>query len=337
MKNENLNLVLTVVLKHINFNSSITPLKKTIMKKQTLLSVFGLLMIFNFQYSHAQGTTITIDLSNSVTGMERSGAPTIPAPAVPDFAAYSWTCGGSPCIGRTLMSVDLSAIPSNATILYATLSVYADPQCTYLGYFGQPTYGTQNRGVIKRITSPWDPNTVTWNNQPSISNANKLELISSSTLTQDYLNLDATALVQDMIDNPSYGILLKMSDETNYYKSLILGSNSNAVSTYKPTLVVTYSTEGVQKPNTSLIAPWQVTISPNPASQDIMFGFSDVNDGEMIQLSLYSITGRVLRSEVIPASSAHTMNVADLDAGVYFYKAENNTTHATYSGKFFKQ
>ena len=164
MKNENLNLVLTVVLKHINFNSSITPLKKTIMKKQTLLSVFGLLMIFNFQYSHAQGTTITIDLSNSVTGMERSGAPTIPAPAVPDFAAYSWTCGGSPCIGRTLMSVDLSAIPSNATILYATLSVYADPQCTYLGYFGQPTYGTQNRGVIKRITSPWDPNTVTWNN-----------------------------------------------------------------------------------------------------------------------------------------------------------------------------
>jgi hypothetical protein len=307
------------------------------MKKQILLSVFGLLMIFNYQYSHAQGTTVTIDLSNSVIGMERSGAPTTPAPAQPEFSAYSWTCGGVPCIGRTLMSIDLSAIPANATIIYAKLSLYADPQCTYLGYYGQPTYGTLNRGVIKRITSAWDPNTVTWNNQPSISNANKLKLKSSSSVTQDYTNLDATALIQDMIDNPSYGILLKMSDETNYYKSLILGSNLNSVEAYKPVLVVTYTTEGVQKNTTALTAPWQVAISPNPASQDLTFSFTDVNDGEMIQLSVFSIAGQLIISEEIPAASTHTMDVTDLKAGMYFYRAENKTTHASVSGKFLKQ
>src|SRR5215469_12104836 len=42
------------------------------------------------------------------------------------FYSATWTCAGPTCLDRGLIKFDLSAIPSNATITTATLSLYAD-------------------------------------------------------------------------------------------------------------------------------------------------------------------------------------------------------------------
>ncbi len=81
------------------------------------------------------------------------------------FYSATWTCG-SPCVDRGLIKFDISSIPSNATIINASLSLYPDDNAT-IGITGQPTYGTNNAGWLQRITSPWTYNTVTWNTLPT--------------------------------------------------------------------------------------------------------------------------------------------------------------------------
>ncbi|HUM48078.1 MAG TPA: DNRLRE domain-containing protein [Chitinophagales bacterium] len=308
------------------------------MKSKILLFTAFVLTLFIYQKSSAQSTTVNINLSNSVIGMERSGAPNEPAPAVPDFSAYTWTCGGTLCIGRTLMSVDLSAIPSGATIIEAKLSLYADSNCTFLGIYGEPTYGDINRGIVRRITSPWDANTVTWNNKPTTVKKNQVKIKSSTTTAQSYQNLNATALVQDMIDHPSYGIIVQMNDEVNYYKSLIFGSNLNEKEWLQPKLMVTYTINGdSQKIKPNAAAALEVEVYPNPAAENVVFEFNNMNDGDQLQLSVFTITGQLVQTVVLKDTDTYTMNLSSLNAGLYFYKAENTTTHVSYSGKFFRQ
>ncbi|MBK9731669.1 MAG: T9SS type A sorting domain-containing protein [Chitinophagaceae bacterium] len=195
-----------------------------------------------------------------------------------------------------------------------------------------------NRGIVRRITSDWDPATVTWNNKPSVTNMHQLKLHSSNSLTQDYENQDVTHLVQDMIDYPSYGILIKMNDEVNYYKSLILGSCLNAVESLRPKLVVTYSTNAsIEKKNLTTGTQPEVETYPNPASDLLTFEFTDFSVQDQIQISVYSITGQLLRSETTTSSNSYVMDIASLNNGIYFFKAESKNSHNSYSGKFMKQ
>jgi hypothetical protein len=136
----------------------------------------------------AQIQTAIFYWDTCAVGMERSGDPNGPAPDLPNFSSYTWTCGGNLCIGRTLMNFDLSPLDSGDFIIDARLSLYADPACTYLGYIGQPTYGTFNRSIIRRVTSPWDKNTVTWNNKPQTTKVHQVRLKSSKNTSQNYLD-----------------------------------------------------------------------------------------------------------------------------------------------------
>lgn len=310
------------------------------MKTRFLPLIIVLLITATLKLSYAQTTfAVTIDLDNCAIGMERSGAPDIPAPAEPNFSSYTWTCGGILCIGRTLMSIDLSSLPSNINILDARLSLYADPACTYLGFFGKPTYGTYNRSTVRRITGPWDPNTVTWNNQPSTTKTHQVFLPSSHTSTQDYLHMDVTGLIQDMVDNPSssYGIIVQMDDEVNYYKSLIFGSCLHQDESLRPKLVVSYELDGqkISKPTT--LPAWEVEVTPNPASDNIFFGFTDFKEGEEIELSVYNLSGQLVHHQITPIANDVELNISQWNSGMYFFNAENKTTNKTYSGKFVRQ
>jgi hypothetical protein len=201
---------------------------------------------------------------------------------------------------RTLMSVDLSILPPNIHVVDATLSLYADPACTYLGYYGQPTYGSDNRSKIRRITTPWDPNTVTWNNQPSTTKVNQAFLPSSHNDAQDYPHIDVTGLIQDMVDDPSasYGLIIQMSDEVNHYKSLIFGSCLHSDESLRPKLVVTYEDNGGKAAAHSSPAPWKVEVTPNPASDNIFFEFTDFNEGEILELSVYNLSGQLVHHQL---------------------------------------
>ena len=157
-----------------------------------------------------------------------------------DFNAHSWTNQGAPVDHRSLIEFDLSYIAASSTIISAYLSLYS---------YNSPAVGSHstlsgsNEAVIQRITSPWNENTVTWGNQPIGSPINQVILPQSTNPIQDYLNIDVTNLVQDMISTPStgHGFLFKLITE-QYYRRMLFASSDNPINNFHPKLVVTYST-----------------------------------------------------------------------------------------------
>jgi len=104
---------------------------------------------------------------------------------------------------RGLIEFDLSSIPNNWEVSAAYLSLYSNPSLQHR---------TSNRnGWIERITNSWEENGVEWNNQPSTTTQNRVLLPSANHPLKDFLNIDVTTLLEDMLENPesSYGFMLK--------------------------------------------------------------------------------------------------------------------------------
>lgn len=154
----------------------------------------------------------------------------------PDFVAKSWTVSGNPVDYRSLIEFELSNIPSGALVTSANLSLFSQESS---GLGSHSTSSGSNESVLNRITSSWEENTVTWNNQPSTTTENQVFLSESLNSIQDYLNIDVTNLVEDMISDPSnsHGFLLKLLNE-QYYRSMVFASSDYSDSNLHPKLEV---------------------------------------------------------------------------------------------------
>ena len=160
----------------------------------------------------------------------------------PDIYAGTWTYnaqGGGTGIGRTYLKfIGLDGMPDSATILSAKLSLFgissgvAAPQ-------GNST-GTDNSGWIKRLTTDWNPDSVTWNNKPVSVDLNEVAVpASTSVWNYNALNIDVTSLVDDLLNDHNYGFaLVGQTEET--YRSLSFASCKSADPTKRPKLVVVY-------------------------------------------------------------------------------------------------
>jgi gliding motility-associated-like protein len=156
------------------------------------------------------------------------------------FPAKSWTYQGTPGWIKSLVEFDLNSIPANAVISSAALSLYA---MDYAAPEGQhSTLSGPNEAWLERITSAWDEFTVTWNTQPATTAANRLSLPASTGVLQDYLNMDVTLHIQDMVSNPSgnFGFMLRLKSDV-YYRSLNFCSSDHAKPGLRPKLVITYT------------------------------------------------------------------------------------------------
>ncbi|NOX46638.1 MAG: DNRLRE domain-containing protein [Chlorobi bacterium] len=150
------------------------------------------------------------------------------------FAA-AWTYDDDFGITRPLFDFDLSVIPDSSEILQASLSLYYDPECGHEGHSGE------NEAYLLRVTGFWEESAVDWNNQPTTSTENQVLLPASSYYNQDYLDIDVTDLVKDMISEPdnSYGFLIRHVVEVQY-RSLIFASSDHPNENLHPKLEITY-------------------------------------------------------------------------------------------------
>ncbi len=158
----------------------------------------------------------------------------------PEYGAISWTCGGSPCQGRSLMKFNLNEIPQNAIINDVTLYLTAENPSN--GYSNQPTFGSNNATAIKRITQTWSENTVTWNNQPATTTLNQVILPQSTSTKQNYV-VNLTQLINDSRSNPnnSYGFMLQHLAEPTWHNCMLFASTDFADTSKRPKLKVCYS------------------------------------------------------------------------------------------------
>lgn len=154
-----------------------------------------------------------------------------------DADAMAWTNSGNFGISRALMQFDLTSVPSNAFITDARLTLYYNTT-SIEGY-----HSGVNASYLQRIIAPWVESTVTWNNQPATTTANQILLSTSTTPIQNYLNINVTNFIRDMVVNPgsNYGIMLKLVTETSF-KKLIFASSDHVTPAMRPKLDITYTT-----------------------------------------------------------------------------------------------
>jgi len=157
---------------------------------------------------------------------------------------YAWTANsaGVPLYNaRTLLKYDIGEIPTNAILSSAKLYLYAKIDGAANGVKGQPTYGSNNTGLLQKITSPWSLTGVNINNLPSVSSSSVV-LPQSTNTAQDYV-VDITDYAQSWVVNPTsnYGMMLRMQTENNPYNSLIFESGAATDTTKRPRLEICYT------------------------------------------------------------------------------------------------
>jgi len=149
---------------------------------------------------------------------------------------------------RVLQNYNLSQIPTNAVVNSAKLYYYAKTVGADNAVNGQPTYGTNNAVLLQKVTSPWNLNTLTWNNEPSvdINTATQVLLPQSTNTAEDYV-VDITNLAQYWVSKPdsNFGFLLKMQTENNPYNSMIFENGQASDSTRDARLEICYTVPSI--------------------------------------------------------------------------------------------
>jgi hypothetical protein len=142
---------------------------------------------------------------------------------------------------RSLVQFDLSSLPGDPNLI--TSAVFSAYQ-----YATAPAAG--GRAVdVKRITSTWDEDTVTWNNPPNYDDTTVWASAAvGDCFLYDWVNWDVTALVKNQVSGGStnLGWLLKMyweipagASRLGYFRS----TDYTADPILRPKLVVDYIPE----------------------------------------------------------------------------------------------
>ncbi|HBX49685.1 MAG TPA: hypothetical protein DEH02_01300 [Bacteroidales bacterium] len=183
-------------------------------------------------------TNYTVTIKPDKDALVTNGAPTTNYGNYTLFKSFAGSAYGQGIPNlyyRSLIEFNLSAIPQNAVIKSAVLTLYgiAHEQLT------QP-----NASYLQRVSATWSESTVTWNNQPASVTDNRIGLPSSTSATQNY-TVDVSYFVQNWINGTlaNYGFLFKLQNEVKY-TSMSFGSSDNSDTTKRPVLVITYSTPG---------------------------------------------------------------------------------------------
>jgi len=134
---------------------------------------------------------------------------------------------------RGIIDFNFSSIPRNAIIVEANLLLYG------INHTGA------NASYLKRNTSTWAENTVTWNNKPAnttgTTSIDRVSLAQSTSSTQNY-----TVNIKDMVNywikrgsTNQFGLTLMLQTETPT-RRLSFGSKENTNSAKRPKLVIKY-------------------------------------------------------------------------------------------------
>lgn len=290
---------------------------KTVCFYQTLILILLMTVPANSQ------TSVSIRLDQE-TGQDcnlASYIPDTPLPNYPDIVAAAWTYGGEFNLWRPLFRFNLTEIPADAHIISARLSLYANPDPASAPHSGA------NNSYIRKITTAWNPFTVTWETHPDYSTVNQVTLPESISPSEDYLDLDVTELVRDMVSNPSanFGFII-MNRVENTYRSINFASSECTVVNKRPKLDIVYGTVGIEPlSNTSPEGYKLFQNIPNPFNPETAISFY-IPERSKVSLKIFDGLGKevteIYNGELTPGRYTKYWNALNYPAGVYYYRMQ---------------
>lgn len=214
---------------------------------------------------------------------------------------------------RGVLDFDLSSIPLNATIVEAKLSLF------YYANTGFTQQEGENKILIQRITENWSETNITWNNQPKTTILNQVSLAKSDSSTQNYLDINVTDLVNDMIDSAGYGFMFKMENEV-IYKGLSFASSEHSNTSLHPKLEIVYNIVDTASPIKNIFKEDEgLLIYPNPATDEISFQLLSENIIPT-KLSIINTNGKTVK---IIRKNKKTLSLRGFKPGVYYIEFKN--------------
>ncbi len=239
-----------------------------------------------------------------------------------DMVAAYWTGGGSPGAWRSFFKMDLSAIPPGVIVDSAYFTFYADNTSAW-GNPGSPNFGIDNGAYVCRITSPYTFNTINWNSEPSYTYTNAAVLPQSVSTTQDYIHIEATHLIQDIIASTNHGFALVLQNEINTYNSQIFYSSACPIETKRPSLKVYYHiATGINAVNADISFSTNVSEIQN----NILIHCSDLFSGKV---EVYNLSGGKMYSSIIKIERLISIQKNNFAQGIYFIKLMNEKQQKT--------
>lgn len=190
------------------------------------------------------------------------------------LVAYTWTYNSELAVKRIFIEFNLDTIPENAEIISALLSLYFNPLDNT-----EPTFDTHNGFndmYIQRVMAHWDEDSINWNNQPAFTNLNTVEVSRSDSPTQDYIDIDISDLVTDIINSyeGNNGFMIKMQNETDPYRNVLFASSDNIDETLHPQLQIYYNIDTSSIINQDDLIKF--TVFPNPNNGAFTLDLVDV-------------------------------------------------------------
>lgn len=217
---------------------------------------------------------------------------------------------------RSFLQFDLSSIPAGSFVNWARLSLFS-----LGGSFGP------NSSILRRITSQWDPVSITWNTQPSTARRGTVRLPMSKTGNQDYKNINVWTLVQAMVDSPatSFGFAIRLDSDASgtASRSMMFISPGFNKPHFDPKLVMEYTAPGMQKKVTTLSidlggTSTALSIYPNP-SNGIFNCKVKTSSTDNMTLRIIDMLGRTVYSQSVnPADIEIPVSLPASSRGTYF-------------------
>lgn len=284
------------------------------MKK--LLTLF--IIVFLFSAIKAQ-TTLNIK-PNAAQGKDAwvwSGIPNSNYGTNENLVSYTWTNGGNLALKRIYIAFDLSMVPANAIIDSVFLDLFFATSSGE-GFF---VHSGNTSLFIEKVSSPWNENNITWNNQPISDSSNRVSLAAHTNSSQDY-HMDVTALFDTVIiqTNPNNGLMLRMQDEVNYYNGLLFASSDHPNSTLRPSLEVNYHLATTIKELG--LSKEDLNVFPNPSSGKFFFEMNKTANMNQFNIKVLDIIGAEVETNI--NYNAGTIEMSNFSSGVYFLLIEDD-------------
>lgn len=240
-----------------------------------------------------------------------------------DFIASQLDYSGEPGTTRSLIDFNIPFLPKGAVVVDARLSLYYNHESETPGQIGN------NAAYLRRLIVEWEEATVAWNLQPAYTTENEVLIPASTFPDQDYLDIDVTALVKDMVDHPntSHGFMFMLQNEEFDGKSMKFYSSDAAVADKRPKLVITWSTNVATREINAI----PISVLPNPFSDHLTIeGFSGT-----YHLDVLGVDGNILSNETVNSPGDRIdLQLGHLQPGIYFIRLKDNDK--IYLGKAIK-